>query len=620
MCGTPLTANQWGGLYLLLADATLTASMRSRPWCLVLAIGLWFSLTTKSQQTPDSTAKENYVSERDVAVPMRDGVVLRADVLRPGGEGRFPVLVYRTPYGKKDALKDYTTFRHAVERGYAVVVQDVRGRYDSGGEFRPYQNEGHDGYDTIEWAAMQPWSNGKVGTFGLSYPGAVQWLAAVENPPHLVAMVPAMTFSTPQNFFYAGGTWDMSWMEWIWDNIAFDARTKRGLPGPKTYDEAIAAWERVGPKMQETLPLRDLAELKDVAPYYYDWLGHPADDPWWNWCELRNRYDRVHAAVLNLSAWYDDNYGPEGATTNYAGLSKARAGSAPTYTALLLGPWVHGVDETAKTRSGEREFGQAAAIDYDNVILGWMDHYLRGLNNNGVHHTHPVRYFVMGTNQWRDSDLWPPVADRTPYYLAAGIAETGTGKIHKQLPSKQEAASSFLSDPGNPVRNIYSNSGAHDYRELDKRADVLTFDSTVLDADTEVTGPIQAKVYVSCDCRDLDLWVRLLDVAPDGTVFNLMSPGLDVQRASYRDLAHGRQLLTPGQVYEIHLEHLITSNVFLKEHRIRVQISATFFPNFSRNLQSGELENSSNKMQKATIRVYHDADHPSQVILPIVKR
>jgi hypothetical protein len=370
--------------------------------------------------------------------------------------------------------------------------------------------------------------------------------------------------------------------------------------------------------MQSTLPLRDLAELKDVAPYYYDWLSHPADDPWWNWCELRNRYDHVHAAVLNLSAWYDDNYGPEGATTNFAGLLKSRAGSGATNTTLLLGPWVHGVDETANTKSGEREFGQTAVIDYDNVVLSWMDHYLRTLDN-GVDRAKPVRYFVMGTNHWRDSDVWPPVAEKATYYLASGVGDGGIGRIQKAPPSKQEAASTFISDPANPVRNIYSSSGAHDYTELAKRPGVLTFDSPALDADTEVTGPIQAKMFISCDCRDLDLWVRLLDVAPDGTAFNLMSPGLDVQRASYRDLAHGRQLLTPGQVYQITLEHLITSNVFLKGHRIRVQISGSFFPNFSRNLQSGELENTSAKMQKATIHIYHDTDRPSQVILPIVK-
>ena len=528
------------------------------------------------------------------------------------------MLVYRTPYGREDALKDYTTFVHAVERGYAMVVQDVRGRYASDGDFRPYQDEGHDGYDTIEWAAKQPWSNGKIGTFGLSYPGADQWLAAVENPPHLVAMVPAMTFSTPQNFFYAGGTWDMSWMEWIWDNIAFDVRAKKNLPGPKTYAESIKAWEQVGTKMQDTLPLRSLAELKDVAPYYFDWLSHPVDDPWWDWCELRNRYDRVHAAVLNLSAWYDDNYGPEGATTNYAGLLKTRAGSGQPKTGLLLGPWVHGVDETAKTKAGEREFGDKAAINYDDVVLNWMDHYLRGADN-GVDRAKPVRYFVMGANDWRESEVWPPPAKKTPYYLGTTAAGPGAGELTEKTPAKQGTESSFVSDPANPVRNIYPSSGAHDYRELVKRADVLAFDSAALGDDTEVTGPIQAKIYFSCDCRDADLWVRLLDVGPGGTAFNLMSPGLDVQRASYRDLKRGRQLLTPNQIYEITLDHLITSNVFQKGHRIRVQISATFFPNFSRNLHNGELESESANMQKATIRIYHDTAHPSQVILPIVK-
>jgi len=589
-----------------------------RPRFLVFHLICFFGITSNlfCQQGPEH-AKADYPVDRDVAIPMRDGVVLRADVLRPKSPGPFPVLVYRTPYGKEEALKDYTTFSHAVERGYAVVVQDVRGRYASGGEFRPYQNEGRDGYDTIEWAAKQSWSNGKVGTFGLSYPGAVQWLAAVENPPHLLAMVPAMTFSTPQNFFYAGGTWDMSWMEWIWDNIAFDARVKKKLPGPKTYSESIKAWQDVGSKMQRTLPLRDLSELKDVAPYYYDWLSHPADDPWWEWCELRNRYDRVHAAVLNLSAWYDDNYGPEGATTNFGGLLKARGTSHDAQTSLLLGPWVHGVAETGKTKSGEREFGAKAAINYDDVVLGWMDHYLREADN-GVDRVPPVRYFVMGRNEWRESASWPPSAKRISYYLHGAANNSKIRELTTTNPAKNDPSSAFASDPKNPVVNKYASSGAHDYRELEGHDDVLTFDSPVLDADTEVTGPIQAKIYFSCDCRDLDMWVRLLDVAPDGTAFNLMSPGLDVQRVSYRDLSRGRQLLESGKVYNVSLEHLITGNVFQKGHRIRVQVSGSFFPNFSRNLQTGELETVSTKMQKATIRIYHDEEHASQLVLPIV--
>ncbi|HVO82234.1 MAG TPA: CocE/NonD family hydrolase [Terriglobales bacterium] len=559
------------------------------------------------------------VTEHDVAVPMRDGVVLRADLLRPKEAGTFPVLVYRTPYGKDAALKDYTTFRHAVERGYAVVVEDVRGRYASAGEFRPYQNEGRDGYDTIEWAARQPWSNGAVGTFGLSYPGAVQWLAAVENPPHLKAMVPAMTFSTPQNFFYAGGVWDMSWIEWIWDNIAPDVRVKNNLPGPRTGEEAEAAWEKTGAKMQNTLPLDQLEELRGIAPYYYDWLSHPPDDRWWDWCELRGKYGQTHAAVLNLSGWYDDNYGPEGATTNFAGLLKARAGETDPHTHLLIGPWVHGVASTAKTKSGEREFGPDAAINYDETVLRWMDHYLKGIDN-GIEKEKTVRYFVMGDNQWRDAEAWPPPAKSTPYYLVPPKSGEPAGDLWLQAPKAADEFASFVSDPAKPVTNAYASSGAHDYRALAKRADVLVFDSAPVERDIEVSGPIQAVIYLSCDCRDTDLWVRLLDVAPDGTAFNLMSPGLDVLRASYRDLKKGRQLLSPHQVYELHLNNLITSNVFQKGHRIRVQISATFFPNFSRNLQTGESEATSARMQKATISVYSDRKHPSHVILPVVAR
>jgi putative CocE/NonD family hydrolase len=585
-----------------------------KSWALALLLCSGSLLVAQDSQS----ASPHFTVENNVAIPMRDGVALRADILLPAVAGRSPVLVYRTPYGKDAAQREYTTFRHAVERGYAVAIVDVRGRYHSDGEFRPYENEGRDGYDTIEWVAAQPWSNGAVGTFGLSYPGAVQWLAALQSPPHLKAMVPAMTFSTPQNFFFAGGTWDMSWMEWIWDNIAWDTRVKRNLPGPHTYDEALAAWPVEGPKMLNAQPLNDVPQLQQAAPYYFDWLRHPAEDPWWDWSELRNKYGRAHAAVLNLSAWYDDNYGPEGATTNYAGLLAARAGEKDPRTHLLLGSWVHGVDNTAKTKSGEREFGPLAAIDYDDVVLRWMDRYLKGIEN-GVEREKPVRYFVMGANQWRESEVWPPPHRTTPFFLAPAASGDRIGRLAAKAAPDRESFSEFISDPAHPVVNDYGSSGAHDYRKLAERADVLTFDSPVLEKDTEVTGSIHAHMFVSCDCRDLDLWVRLQDVSSDGTAFNVMSPGLDVLRASYRDLARGRQWLEPGKIYELDLPNLITSNVFLKGHRARVQISGSFFPNFSRNLQSGKSEVDNAEGKKARIRVYHDAEHPSRILLPLIE-
>ena len=369
--------------------------------------------------------------------------------------------------------------------------------------------------------------------------------------------------------------------------------------------------------MLNTLPLLDLKPLQQVAPYYFDWLRHPPEDPWWNWSELRDKYARTSAAVLNLSGWYDDNYGPEGATTNYSGLLRARAREKDAHTHLLLGPWTHGVDNTEKTHSGEREFGPSAAIDYDDVILRWMDQYLKGVDN-GVDRERPVRYFVMGRNQWRDTDQWPPVAKKTPVFLASPTGSSRYGQLQTTPLDNKDGSSEFISDPANPVTNPYDSSGAHDYAVLSNRADVLTFDSAVLQQDTEVTGPISARIFASCDCRDFDLWARLLDVAPDGSAINLMSPGLDVQRVSYRDLSHGRRLLSPGKIYELGLERLITSNVFLQGHRIRLQISATFSPNFSRNLQSGKSETTNREMKKAKIRVFHDASHPSQVVLPVV--
>jgi putative CocE/NonD family hydrolase len=570
-------------------------------------------------QTPQSPATaSSHVVTKDVAVPMRDGVVLRADVLLPAEFGRFPTLVYRTPYNKESAFREGNTFEKAVARGYAVVVQDVRGRYASDGEFNPYRNEGRDGYDTIEWAAKQSWSDGNVGTFGLSYPGAVQWLAAAENPPYLKAMVPAMTFSTPRNFFYSGGVFDGSWLDWIWFNIAPDIRRRKNLPGPQTRKDASAAWKQEHQRMQEFLPLSDLPDLKDVAPFYYEWVSHPAADPWWDWAELRNKYDRVHAAVLNFSGWYDEAYGPDGATTNFNGLLAARLGEKDPRTRTIIGPWTHGGQE--ESRSGEREFGPSAAIDYDELILRWMDHYVRGIDN-GVEREKRVRIFVMGVNVWRDEDAWPLQRIRSEsFYLASKSAGDMTGSLERSVPEKNYANSEFRSDPSRPLTDPYTAYGAHDYRSLAGRKDVLVFDTDPLPADTEVTGPVRAEIYLSAACRDVDLWVRLLDVAPDGTAFNLMSPGLDVLRASYRNETLQPEYLEPEKVTRLNLDRLLTSNIFLAGHRIRAQISGAFFPHFSRNLQTGRSEISSSGPSPCMIRVLHNKKYPSRIVLPVIPR
>jgi hypothetical protein len=579
------------------------------PFVVLLSAPMFYSQETQS-------FPKDAQHRTDVSIPMRDGVLLRADILLPSEEGKFPALIYRSPYGKHFELKEYKTFEKAVARGYAVVVQDVRGRYASDGDFVAYQNEGRDGYDTIEWTAKQPWCDGNVGTFGLSYPGAVQWLAAVENPPHLKAMVPAMTFSTPRNFFYSGGVFDGSWLEWIWVNIAPDIRKHKNLGGPRTYEEATETWKREHEHLQSFLPLRDLPDLKDVAPFYYEWLAHSPADSWWEWAELRKKYDRVHAAVLNLSGWYDEAYGPDGATTNFNGLLAARRGEKDPRTRTIIGPWTHGGQE--KTRAGERDFGASSAIDYDELILRWMDRYVRGIEN-GVEREKPVRLFVMGKNAWRDEDGWPiRHADATTYYLRSESSSARFARLNPTAPDKPGSYNEFISDPAHPVTDPQAAYGAHDYRALAGRKDVLVYDTDPLPADTEVTGPIRAEIYVSADVPDVDLWVRLLDVAPDGTAYNLMSPGLDVLRASYRDEKPQPELLKPGEVYKLTLDRMLTSNVFRAGHQIRIQISGAFFPHFSRNLQTGESEILSSKVCPAHIRIYVEPDHRSRIELPII--
>lgn len=495
--------------------------------------------------------------DSNVPVRMRDGVVLRADIWRPATVGRYPTLVYRTPYGKHQSTAAMSTARKAVGRGYVVVMQDVRGRYASDGEFLPYQQEGTDGYDTIEWAAKQSWSNGSVGTYGLSYPGAVQWLAAVESPPSLKAMVPAMTFAGPMQFWYSGGVWDNSWIDWIKANIVADRSRRVG-------DTSLAR----------------------VAPWLLEWQTHPPYDPWWSWADLSDKYARTNAAVLSISGWHDEAYGPDGATKNFAGLVAARRG-APPRAALLMGPWTHGVPRRTVTAAGERQYGPAGIVDYDEIVLDWLDRYVRHVPN-GVDREPPVRLFVMGSNRWIRSDTWPvPTRADTMPLTRAGSAST------------------IQFDPSNPVRDEYAGrAGAHDYRRLGERPDIVVFESEPMRDDKTIVGAMRAELYVSADAGDADIWVKVLDVAPDGAAFNLMSPGLDVQRASYRSATAQREPLEPGRVYLIRLGDLLTANTFRKGHRIRVVVAPSWTPSFAALSHPFRLT------------VHHSAEYPSRLILP----
>ena len=558
--------------------------------------------------------QSNIIIERDAEITVRDNVVLRADIYRPRSKGPKPVLIYRTPYGKHNAAEEYQTHLRAVERGYVVVLQDVRGRYASDGVFDPYWNEGNDGYDTIEWAAKQAWSNGAVGTYGLSYPGAVQWLAAIQSPPHLQAMVPAMTFSSPRNFFYMNGVFDLSWLPWVYFNIAPDARVRLGLDGPQSNEEVSSQWQRDQEEILSFLPLAELPHLRDEAPFYFKWLEHAPNDPWWDWAEIRGRYDRTDAAVLNMSGWYDEAYGPEGATTNFNGLVAAR-GVNGANTNLIIGPWQHGVDSVENQQLGELDFGPDSTIDYDEEVLNFFDMHLQQTDARPKKEP-SVRYFVMGANEWRTSGQWPPAEASSSRLCLAGIsAQTILQDCGGQ---SSETTSTFTADPQHPVTDPHGTFKAHDFQSLAEREDVLIFETEPLSEAVTIAGNTVARLFVSCDCADFDLWVRLLDVYPDGRAINLMSPGADVQRMSLRGNGTKAQLLTPGEIYAVEIDGLLTANQFAPGHRIRIQISASFAPHLSRNLQTGQSEVTSSASAIANITVHHSDEFASSLVLPVV--
>ena len=550
-----------------------------------------------------------------ITVSMRDGVILRADLWRPERTGRFPTLVYRTPYGR-NAGGATEMVRAAVARGYAVVLQDVRGRYGSDGEFEPYRHEGTDGYDTIEWAARQPWSTGAVGTFGLSYPGAVQWLAAVERPPSLKAMVPAMTYHVPESFWYSGGVWDGSWLDWTWLNIAPDLRRRLRAPGPQTGEAADTAWKRDGPAARRHRPLRTLPHFKNIAPWYYEWMRHPPRDPWWSWAALEGHYGGVDAAVLNLSGWFDEPYGPVGAAANYTGL--VNAGRAdPAGPHLILGPWTHGGEE--RTQAGDRDFGRAAALDYTSTVLDWMDRYVKG-TPTGVAKTAPVRVFVMGANYWRSADRWPlPGTRPDTLYLQSPAGRAQSGRLVSRPPGKDREPSRIASDPGAPLADPFEGrAGAHDYHALPGRQEVAVFETDPVKSAREVIGPVIAELAVSATVPDFDIWLQLYDVAPDGTAWNLSSPGTGLMRASYRKGGPERHLVGKGEVVLLRLDRLLTANRFLPGHRLRIVISTAFFPLFSVNPQTGAQEFETAETRAGEIRIHHSKPHVSRLILPRV--
>lgn len=556
--------------------------------------------------------------DRAVEMKTRDGIVLRADIYRPSSEGRFPVLLERTPYDKNQEV----AFGYkAAAAGYVVVIQDVRGRYTSEGEWYPFQHESEDGYDTVEWAAALPHSNGKVGMFGASYVGATQMLAAIAHPPHLAGICPIVTASDYHNgWTYQGGAFEQ-WFNESWTS---------GL----AQDTVARIVRRHTNAMQKiwTLPLAGYAlfnfangglkadSLQAVAPYFLDWLAHPNYDDYWKRWSIEEHYSEINVPALTTAAWYDIFQG--GSLRNFQGMA-ARAAAHRSDQHLLVAIGGHAGDGQ---KVGDVDFGPAAnEYAEESVTLQWYDYLFRGAQNQFAHK--PVRIFVMGRNEWREENEWPPARARaTKYFLhSSGNANSlhGGGALSFNLPVASPP-DRYTYDPANPVPTTggplccdaaHLAPGPKDQRNVEERNDVLVYSTEPLKYDLEVTGPITAELYATSSTADTDFTAKLVDVWPSGFAQNLTE---GIIRARYRNSQSSPELLIPGKVYKFALDMWSTSNVFRAGHRLRLEISSSNFPRFDRNLNTGRTAAFDDKYVTAVNTILHDSAHPSALVLPVI--
>jgi len=605
----------------------------SAPRRLPLALGagvltLFAFATPRGAQTGTPAETCTFTVQTDVPATMRDGVVLRANVFTPDQPGTYPVVMIRLPYNKDRPMTGtYGLPDVYASHCYIVVSQDVRGQYKSDGVWYPFRNEAADGYDTIEWAARLPKSNGKVGMYGRSYPGATQWLPAMLRPPHLAAIVPAMTSSDyREGWTYESGALDQAFaQDWPVESIAKSAMLHypdgAALGAEFTAARAAAYMD----KWRWFLPLKDFPPLHPdeprIAGYHYDWLRHPSDDDYWQPWSIRKHWAQINVPALNFDGWYDIFV--NGAIENFAGMRKhggsdvAREGQR-----LVVGPWVH---LTWQQKVGQLDFGPEAVNPMQSLMLRWYDYWLKGIQN-GVDKEPRVRVFVMGANKWRTANEWPVEGTvfRDYYLHSQGAANTasGDGRLDSKRPDAAAPTDRFTYDPKDPVPSIGGRfmsvvpGGPYDQRPVLSRRDVLVYTTAGLEKDIEVTGPITVSLYASSSAQDTDFTAKLEDVYPDGTSM-LIAYG--IQRARYRESESHPTLITPGRVYKYAIHVWPTSNLFKAGHQIRLEISSSNFPMWDRNPNTGHPFAQDAEVRTADQTIYHDKDHPSMITLPIVE-
>jgi putative CocE/NonD family hydrolase len=591
-------------------------------WLLVFTAGL----SLPAAQTPSAPA---VLVEKHVEARMRDGTVLRADVYRPDGPGRFPALLQRTPYSK-NARGSADAFRRLSASGYVVIVQDTRGRYMSDGIARPH-DEADDGYDTVEWAARLPYVDGRVGMFGGSYLATTQLAAASRAPAPLVALFPSSSYASRYDMVFQGGAFYLS--DGLGWNLGQAADVRRRILTPDvTRDGPIGLDDQQQSMLREQwlwhVPLKslDVLDLRRYAPGYFEMLAHPSYDEYWKTFDIASRHGQFQTPALHLTGWYDTLL--TGTLRNFSGLrAHARTDRARNGQRLVVGPWTHARPTLQTTRIGGVDYGPDAGLDSQQLMERWFEHWLKQKDEARAITTpvlnSPVRIFVMGENRWRDEAEWPLARARsTAYYLhSAGSANArqGNGTLSTALPSG-EPTDRFVYNPTNPVptgaMSGYSRAPA-DVRQVEDRSDVLVYTSEPLPAPVEATGPVALTLWIASSAPDTDFTGRLVDVLPDGTARALTD---GILRARYRRSSSKPELLTPGRPTELTIDLGATSNVFGAGHRIRVEISSSNFPRFDRNPNTGGEFGASGELRRAEQTVFHDRQRPSRLILPIVPR
>lgn len=564
--------------------------------------------------------RNDILVENRVAIPMRDGVTLYADVYRPAGDGTHPVIVSRTPYSTERYPSAYAAAVYFSRRGYVYVYQDVRGRHESDGRWEPFRDDIEDGYDTVEWAARQPWSNGKVGMDGGSYLGQVQWRAAQAAPPHLVAIFPRVaSTSIYHDWITVNGGWRLAF-NFGWGPVRQESRIMQNtgphtmVGGPEGIRYENVVWH---------LPLSEMQALVGRnAQFYKDWLAHPDYDEYWRLLNVEEHFERIEVPVHTMGGFFD--IFAQGTIRGYVGVSRRGANQrAREGSHMVIGPWEHGVSQVV----GDMDWGADASVDTNALALRWFDYWLKGLEN-GLAEEPPVKVFVMGRNEWRYENEYP-LADTTytPLYLRSGGAANGSqgdGRLSWEAPTGGAGQDTYRYDPGNPVPSlgganccgVATPSGPRDQRPIEHRSDVLVYTGEALTEPVEIVGPVTLVLHASSTAVDTDFVAKLIDVYPDGRSINVAE---GILRARHREGLDRQVPLVPGQAYEMKIDMIGTAIRFQHGHRLRVHLTSSHFPQFARNLNNGEPYGTSEDPVVAEQTVYHSADRPSHIILPVVK-